>query len=170
VIAHPLRPRASLSLGVVLIALLIAACSGGHEDPQPTPDAASSPELLGREIGETEALLAEDAKAMLALGLSADRLRPALGTLIEDYRVRLANLGCLRQAMPVDDRMAVTRAADALVLTNGAREGAWLDQAEGRYAGDAGIRELLTELRVVRLYAFFDQLAAIKPGETILCN
>jgi len=46
----------------------------------------------------------------------------------------------------------------------------WLEQAKTRHAADAEMPALLAGIETLRLYAFLDELARLRPGETILCN
>ena len=155
---------------LLVLVLLATACSGGSKDPAPAPDVAPAAQQLGREIGETFLLLLDDTKAMLALNLPVEQLRPALGMLRDDYRVRFANLGCLSEAMEFNDRSQVQDIAAALVLARGGMDRPWLEQAKTRYAADAEMPGLLAGIETLRLYAFLDELARLRPGETILCN
>jgi len=157
-------------LPLLVLALLATACSSGSKDPQSVPDVVPATLQLGREIGETFLLLLDDMKAMLALNLPVEQLRPALGMLRDDYRVRFANLGCLREAMEFNDRSQVQDIAAALVLARGGMDRPWLEQAKTRYAADAEMPGLLAGIETLRLYAFLDELARLRPGETILCN
>jgi hypothetical protein len=156
-------------IALLAIAAAVLAC-GGSNDAAPLPQPASATNQTGREIGETYFLLLEDAKAMLALELPAPQLRLALRSLQEDYRVRFANLGCLREALDAEEQLPVTRAADEVIFRGGGQDMAWLTQASTRYASDPELSTLLAQLPSVRLYAFFDQLARVRPGEQILCN
>jgi hypothetical protein len=150
--------------------LLAFACSGGSQDEATSASDVSPAVQFGREIGDTYLLLLSDAKAMLELNLPAEQLRPALRMLRDDYRVRLANLGCLREDLDANDRPQVARTADDYVSINGGEDTAWLTQAKTRYASDPEIPALLTGIEGLRVYAFFDQLARQHPGETILCD
>jgi hypothetical protein len=150
--------------------LLALACNGGSQHEATSASDVSPAVQLGREIGDTYLLLLADARAMLELNLPAEQLRPALRMLRDDYRVRLANLGCLREGLDADDRPQVARTADDYVSINGGEDTAWLTQARTRYAADAEIPSLLTGIEGLRIYALFDQLARQHPGETILCN
>jgi hypothetical protein len=150
--------------------ILAVSCSGSSSAGEPTTPATSGPDQLGREIGETYLLFLADAEAMLDLNLPAAQLRPALRSLESDYRVRLANLGCLRETYDAETQLAVTRAADAHIFANGAADTAWLQQATARHASDSELSTLLNQLPSIRLYAFFDQLSRVRPGEQILCN
>jgi hypothetical protein len=156
------------------IALLLLGCGGGSSggEPGPTADAREPDEAerLGNEIGDTYLLLLEDAKAMLALDVTPAQLRAGLDELETDYRVRLANLACLREALDEQTKLAVTRAADARIIAGGGHETPWLSQAATRYASDPALVNLINALPAVRLYAFPDQLARVRPGEQILCQ
>ena len=158
---------------VLLAALLLGlsvACGGDPGGVAPVPDEASGPERLGREIGETYLLLLDDARAMLDLNLPAEQMRLALRLLRDDYRVRFANLGCLRQDMGASDQAEVERLADDYVNINGGQDSTWLSQGTQRYSADPEVPTLLTEIQGLRIYAFFDQLARTRPGEHILCD
>ena len=157
---------------ILILAILVfaGACGGGSGDVAPVPDEASGPERLGREIGETYLLLLDDARAMLDLNLPADQMRLALRLLRDDYRVRFANLGCLRQDMGASDQAEVERLADDYVNINGGQDSTWLTQGTQRYSADPEVPTLLAEIQGLRIYAFFDQLARMRPGEHILCD
>ncbi len=154
---------------LIAFAAFAVACGGESQDATPTPRATGQ-EQLGREIGETYLLLVEDTKAMLGLNLPAERLKPALRLLKEDYRVRFANLGCLRQGLQTEARLQVDRAAEDFVSANGGLGLTWLDQGSQRYAADSEIPALLIEIHALRVYASLDQLARLRPDEHILCN
>jgi hypothetical protein len=157
---------------ILLLALpiLALACRGGSQDDTSAASDVSPAVQLGREIGDTYLLLLSDAKAMLELNLPAEQLRPALRVLRDDYRVRFANLGCLREDIDEVDRPQVARTADDYVSINGGGDTAWLTQAKSRYAADPEITALLADIETLRVYAFFDQLARVHPGETVQCN
>jgi hypothetical protein len=152
------------------LSLLVLACSGGARDEAASASDVSPAIQLGREVGDTYLLLLSDAKAMLEFNLPAEQLRPALRALRDDYRVRFANLGCLREDLDDDDRPHVARTADDYVSINGGQDTAWLTQTRSRYAADSEIPSLLADIEALRVYAFFDQLARQHPGETVLCN
>jgi hypothetical protein len=152
------------------IALLLITCSGGSKDPAPTPAATSAARQLGREIGDTYLLMLDDTKAMLALNLPADQLKPALRALTEDYRVRFANLRCLREGMAEDERSQVGQAAEDSLSASDGQDTSWLTQAKTRYATDPDIPSLLADIEGLRAYAFLDELARLHPGETVQCN
>ena len=168
------RPHPAIRTLCLLALLAVWSPACGGSDELPAPDATQATEsdatLLGKEIGETYLLLMADAKAMLELDLPAEQLRSGLRFMASDYRVRFANLGCLRQALGEDDQLEATRAADAEVFAGGGQDTRWLSEAAQRYGGDPELTQLLTELPAVRLYAFFDQLARVRPGEHVLCN
>lgn len=157
---------------ILILAILVfaGACGGKSEDAAPVPDEASGPERLGREIGETYLLLLDDATAMLDLNLPADQMRLALRMLRDDYRVRFANLGCLRQDMGASDQAEVERLADDYVNINGGQDSTWLTQGTQRYSADPEIPTLLAEIQGLRIYALFDELARMRPGEVLRCN
>jgi hypothetical protein len=163
-----------LLIPLVAVAVLLLGCAGGSSDgaPGPTADARepTEAERLGNEIGDTYLLLLEDAKAMLALNVTPAQLRAGLDELQTDYRVRMANLACLRQALDEEEQLAVTRAADARIVAGGGHETPWLTQAATRYVSDPALVTLINALPTARLYAFPDQLARVRPGEQILCQ
>jgi hypothetical protein len=155
---------------LLLATVLFAIACGGSESEKPVPDEASGAERLGREIGETYLLLLDDARAMLGLNLPAEQMRASLNSLRDDYRVRFANLGCLRKEMPDGDQAEVERLADDYVQINGGQDTTWLTQGTQRYAADPQVPSLLAEIQGLRVYAFFDDLARLRPGEVIQCN
>jgi hypothetical protein len=155
---------------LLALSMLALACSGGSQEEATSASDVSPAVQLGREIGDTYLLLLSDAKAMLELNLPAEQLRPALRMLRDDYRVRFANLGCLREGLDASDRPQVSRTAEDYVSINSGQDTAWLTQAKTRYASDPEISALLTGIEGLRIYAFFEQLARQHPGETILCN
>ena len=162
--SHALQPAIGLA-----IALLLVAC-GGDDATSPSRTQTTPGEQLGREIGETYLTLLDDAEAMLALDLPAEQLRPALARLRDDYRVRFANLGCLRETLDASERQAVERAAAEYVAMSGPLEADWLRQATARYGSDPAIATLLAEVQSLQVYAFFEQLEASRPGETPVCG
>jgi len=159
-----------LLIAIVVPVLLASACGSNADAPAPVPDEVSGPERLGREIGETYLLLLAAARGTLELNLPAEQAQPDLSRLRDDYRVRFANLGCLRQAMSPSEQAEVKRLADDYVQINGGQDTTWLTQGTQRYAADPQIPALLVEVQALRTYAFFDELARVRPGETIACN
>lgn len=155
---------------LLVLPLLALACRGGSQGATPPASDVSPAAQLGREIGDTYLLMMSDTKALLELNLPAEQLRPSLRMLRDDYRVRFANLGCLREAIDDVDRPQVARTADDYVSINSGQDTAWVTQAKTRYAPDPEIPALLADIEGLRIYAFFDQLARQHPGETILCN
>jgi hypothetical protein len=148
------------------------ACGGDSKAADgPSLTTATRQVQLGREIGQTYFAMLDDTQAMLALRLPADQLRPALGMLRDDYKVRFANLGCIREDMSESDRAEVDRQARLYIDQNVPSDLPWLNEASSRYGvTDPAIPALLTEVKGLTQYAFFDLLRRQKPGETVTCS
>ena len=148
------------------------ACGGGSKAADgPSVTTATREVQLGREIGQTYLAMLDDTQAMLAMHLPADQLRPALSRLRDDYKVRFANLGCLREDMNDAGRAEVDRQARLYIDQNGSSDLAWLNQASTTYgATDPAVPALLAEIKALNEYAFFELLQRQQPGETVQCT
>jgi hypothetical protein len=162
--------RFATRLAVVSLFALLISCDEAPEGATSPEQSTPEVELLGREIGETYLTLLEDAQALVELNLPAEQLRPALGRLRDDYRVRFANLGCVREELAASEKQAVERAAADYIDSAGPLDAGWLRQATARYSADAEVVTLLTDVQALQVYAFFDQLEETRPGETPVCG
>lgn len=154
-----------------LSAALALACGGGSKQEAELGTGTTPAQQLGHEIGQTYLALLDDTLALLALRLPSEQLRPALSRLRDDYKVRFANLGCVREAMSDAERAEVERETGRYLDQNGPSDLAWLNQASSTYAASGPeIPALLTEINVLIQYAFFDLLQRQKPGETVTCG
>jgi hypothetical protein len=155
---------------VVFLSLFVVACDR-FDAPPATPTPLSQAQLLGLEIAETYGKLLTRTKAIVDPRPAAADAKEALRQLRDEYKVYFGNYGCLRDSMSRAEQDLVANRASQDRDEFGPGDPSWIEEAADDYdLEDHAISELLRDIQTLDDYAYLDQLAARRPGETIVCN
>jgi hypothetical protein len=155
---------------LALLVGLVAAC-GSSSSPPATPASLSQAQMLGLEIAQTYGKLMVEAKDIVEPRPTAADAKEELRQLREEYKVYFGNYGCLRDAMSLADQDLVASTAAQDRDKFGPGDMSWLQDAADDYdLEDPAISGLLSDIETLDDYAYVDQLATRRPGETIVCN
>ncbi len=155
-----------LRLVPLVAASLAVSCGVLDSSPSATPTSTQA-QSLGIEIAETYGQLLAQARVLVEPRPSAPAAREQLRLLREEYKVRLGNYACLRDAEQAEVAASFDANRDVFLPA----DMAWFEDAASDYdLEDAVIRERLEDIETLHDYAFLERVAQSRPGQELLCG